>query len=366
MSTPFNVATGDPQAVKIWSKALQIAAIQKTFYSKFAGTSSNMPFQVYTDLSKGSGDRIYYDILAQMTGYGVNKNVALIDAVAGISTQESNVSFAQDSIMVEQKRLAHAWFRMASQRTHHDLLKAAMTNLSDRWATIMDRHAAAHLVGMLTELDTNGQAAVTDIGLHTEAVRVHDANHIENVGVTAAFTTAHLNRARWKAETMTIPNTIKPINVDGNTTMVALIRPEQAVSLQADSNWITAQSNAGDRGATNPLFSGMLGSWNGIAVHVWQYLPYATTAAPLRRFGILLGQQALAVAFGNAFDTLDQEKYGKDFVFAFVPREQTDYGQIKGMSAGCVFGMRRTMFNTDGTNRTAGMIRMDSVDAAIA
>lgn len=372
-ATPFAIATGDPQAVKIWSKALLVATIQKTFYGRFSGTGPDMPFQILTDLSKGSGDQIKFDLLQQMSGFGINGNAAMINALPGSSTNESNMVFRQETIEIEQKRLAHAWYRMSSQRTVHDLLKAAMSNLSDRWAVIIDRYAATHLVGLtaagLNAADTEGQATANDIAAHTSAVEAHDANHIFATNLAQPFQTdLHLNPARWKAETITDPAPLQPIRMGGNEHYVMFIRPEQANSLQQDPDWINAQANAGVRGEGNPLFTGALGTWNGLVIHVWNYLPFGTAGSATVRYAVLCGRQALAVAFGNAFDVLDQQKYGKDFVFAFVPREITDYGNIKGMSAGCVFGMRRTMFEQiagGGTMRTYGAIRVDSTDAAV-
>jgi N4-gp56 family major capsid protein len=371
MATPFNVATGDAQAVKIFSKLMMVAAIQKTMYSKFAGPGPDNAFQILTDLTKGPGDQIKFDLLEQMTGYGINGNTAMISAVAGSSTNESNLIFRQETVEVEQKRLAHAWYRMAQQRSLHDMMKASMGNLSDRWAVIIDRWAACHLVGLaaagLHANDTDGVAAATDIANHATTsggagIEAHDANHIYAVNQAALFQTVeHLNPMRWKAETMTIPNVIQPLRADGNDAYVVFIRPEQAASLQGDAEWVAAQSNAGLRGSENPLFSGMFGFWNGMAIKIWQYLPYGITAGATVRHAILVGKQAVAVAFGNAFDSLDQEKYGKDFVFAFVPREQSDYGNIKGVSAGAVFGMQRIMFN----GATHGCIRATSTDPVI-
>lgn len=371
--SPLAFVAGTPQTVKAWSKALMVATVQKTFYSRFSGTGSDMPFQVMTDLSKGPGDQIKFDLLQQMSGFGTNGNTAIIDALPGASTQEQNMTFRQETVEVEQKRLAHAWYRMSQQRTVHDLLKAAMMNLSDRFSVIFDRHAAAHLVGLtaagLNAADTEGIAAANDIDAMGDPVEAHDAAHIYATNIASAFgVVEHLNPARWKAETITDPAPIVPIRTGGNEHYVMFIRPEQAASLQGDADWITAQSNAQVRGDSNPMFTGALGMWNGIVLHSWQYLPYGTAGSATVRYGVLCGRQALAVAFGNAFDVLDQEKYGKDFVFAFVPRELTDYGNIKGMSAGCVFGMRRIMYEQiagGGTMRTFGCIRVDSTDAAV-
>jgi N4-gp56 family major capsid protein len=378
MATPFAVTSASAQSVKRWSDMLYMQTLFKTFYSKFSATDGSMPFHIQNDLTKGPGDTLKFDLLAQMNSYGVSGNTSMIDALAGISTQEQALVFSQEEVEIEQKRIAHAWFRMSQQRSVHDLRKAAMRNLSDMWAVVLDRYIAVQLVGLtaagLHANDTAGVAAATNYATHTtnmaagnQGVEAHDANHILAGGAAASFQTdAHLNPARWRAETVAAPNPIQRLNVDGNEAYVMFIRPEQANSLQSlDTDWLASQQNAGVRGQENPLFQGAFGSWNGIIIHVWNYLPFGSAGTATLRYGVLCGKQAVAVGFGNAFDVLDQEKYGKDFVFAFVPRDQSDYGNIKGMSAGCVFNTRRVMFNTDATSRSYGCLQVQSLDANV-
>ena len=369
MATPLEVLYTSPQAVKRWSKALMVATMQKTQYGKFSSSDGDKPFQILTDLTKGAGDQIKFDLLSQManTYFGINGNTAMINAVAGSSTNEQNLVFYQETVEIEQKRMAHSWYRMNQQRSLHDFMKAAMRNLSDQWAQTIDRWAAVHLVGLsvLNAADTAGTACVADIAAHQAtagggtAIEAHDPGHIMAGSSGVSFDPfLHLSAARWKAESLTTPSPLARINVDGHETFVMFIRPEQAASLTANSDWIAAQQGAGVRGMDNPIFSGALGTWGGIVVHVWHYLPYGSGASALQRYAVLCGKQALAVAFGNALDVIDQEKYGKDFVFAFVPRDQSDYGNIKGVSAGAIFGMRRTMF----ASATYGCLRVDSTD----
>lgn len=369
MATPYAIATGDPQAVKLWSQKMMIATLQKTYYSKFSSTRGDMPIQVLTDLSKGSGDQIKYDLLTQMSGYGVSKNTQLIgDFPAGISAGgEQNLVYHQDSINVEQKRFGHSWFRMSNQRTIHDLREDSKQNLSDRWAFIMDRYVFMHLVGGTATVANNAtfgdDTLLTDINTThgANAVVAQDAGHIMSALATGAFSTEHIDQARWKAETITSPAPLKKMTVDGVECYVLFIRPEQAYALQQDADWKAAQEMAGERGANNKMFTGALGMWNNTVLHVSTFIPTSSTANASDRYGILCGKQAATVAFGNAFDTLDQERYGKEFIFAFVDREVTDYGNAKGVSAGAIYGVKRVIFNS----LTHGCVRVDSRDAAI-
>lgn len=369
MATPYGIATGDALTVKVWSQKMMVAALHKTFYSKFSSTRGDKPFQVLTDLTKGQGDTIKYDLLSQMTGYGANKNAQLIgDFPSGIGAgAEQNLTYYQDSILVEQKRFAHSWFRMSSQRTIHDLREDSRQNLSDRWAYIMDRYVFMHLVGgtaTVANNATNGDdTLLTDINTNhgANAVVAQDAGHIFSTLATSAFSTEHIDGARWKAEVITSPAPLQKMTVDGMECFVLFIRPEQASALQQDADWKAAQEQAGVRGTDNRMFTGAMGMWNNCVIHVSNFIPTSSTASASDRYGILCGKQAATVAFGNAFDALDQERYGKEFMFAFVDREVTDYGQAKGVSAGAIFGVKRVIFNS----LTHGCVRVDSRDAAL-
>jgi N4-gp56 family major capsid protein len=372
MASPFAIATGDPQAVKIWSKLLMVAALQKTYYSKFSSTGTNMPVQVLQDLSRGPGDQIKYDLLSQMSGYGVSKNTQLIgDFPGGLSAGgEQNLVYFQDSINIEQKRLAHSWMRMSSQRTVHDLRKDASSNLTDRWAFIMDRYMFGHLIGITANIGGNANSPADDQALLTDINTTHGANpavvqdaaHIYSAGAATAFTLDHISFSRWKAETVVDPAPIQKMTIDGQECFVMFIRPEQANNLQQDPDWLTANANGAVRGTQNPMFTGSIGMWNNVVIHVSTYMPKGSVTNALDNFGVLCGKQAATVAFGNAFDTLDQEKYGKEFIFSWVERDVTDYGMAKGVSAGAIFGIKRAVFNT---NKSMGCIRVDSRDAAV-
>jgi N4-gp56 family major capsid protein len=262
-----------------------------------------------------------------------------------------------DSIVINQKRLAHAWYRMSQQRTVHELRKDSLMILADAWARIMDEYLFAFLCGTVGANATLG----TDITSHAAQalVTVEAASLIDNTG--SAMTVDMLDDMRWKAEARPQADggPVQKIRVDGFEGYLVFLHPYQAAQLQQDSEWRSAQENADVRGDQNKLFTGAMGHWNGLIVHVSNYLPFAAANVA---HGVLVGKQAATVAFGNAFDTLDQERYGKEFVFSWTERSQTDYNAIKGVSAGAIFGVKRTIFNSD----SHGVILLKTTSAAPA
>lgn len=348
--------TASDQTVKIWSKLLMHQVLKSTYYGKFSGSDPNNIIQVLTDLRKGPGDVIKYDLLQQDAGYGATADTAITD-----TAYESALAYKQDSVAIEQRRLAKAWTRMSQQRTIHQLRMDAMRNLGDAWARIMDQFMFAFLCG--TEgADTDLGTALAASGQDVQDIT--DADHlIDHSGDSpiATFTTDFIDEARWQAETIDYP--LQKLRVDGDEVYVMFLHPYQAKNLMATSNWKNAMQNAGPRDLKkNPIFAGSLGMWNGVVLHAAPYLP---ASASDKKHAILCGKQAGVVAFGNALDSLDQEKYGGDFVFQWVERTETDYNNIKGISASAVLGIKRCDFDiVGGTTGTEphGVIRVDSTD----
>ncbi len=345
----LDIATGSAQAVKIWSPLLLQQILYKTYYGRFASTRKDAPFHIVTDLSKGPGDQVKYDVVAQETGYGVNNNTTL-------EGSETTLTYYQDAIVIAQKRLAHAWYRMSQQRTVHELRKDSMLILADAFARIMDEYLFAFLVGTVG-LNT---ALGTDITNHgAQALSAIEATSlIDNTG--SAMTVDMLDDLRWRAESRAQADggPVQKVKVEGFEGYIVFIHPAQAANLQNDNEWRSAQENADVRGADNKLFTGAMGFWNGMVIHVSNYLPAAASNV---KNAVLVGKQAAVVAFGNPYDQLDQEKYGKEFVFSWVERAgNTDYGNIKGVSAGTIFGVKRTIFNS----KSHGTIVLRTTDIA--
>ena len=63
------------------------------------------------------------------------------------------------------------------------------------------------------------------------------------------------------------------------------------------------------------------------------------------RRNLFLGAQAGVYAEGNAYDTMEQQRVGKDSMMSWY-EETDDYGNEKGIAVGSIFGMKATRFNS--------------------
>ena len=67
-------------------------------------------------------------------------------------------------------------------------------------------------------------------------------------------------------------------------------------------------------------------------------------ATSVRR-NLFLGAQAGVFAQGNAYDTMEQQRVGRDNMMSWY-EETDDYGNEKGIAVGSIFGMKATRFNS--------------------
>ena len=337
--------TNSVQTVKLWSKLLMREAIFKTFFNRFLGTGANAIIQRVSDLESKAGDTVYYDLLVQMTGYGVDGDTKL-------EGKEEELVYYQDTVKIDQKRLGHAFRRMSQQRTLHQLRTDARANLSDRWAVIYDQFMWAYLTGKAF-----GDLA-TALPFAANSLQAPDAPHLhDKTGST--MTVAFIDALVEKARTLTPP--LRPALVNGEEKFVLVLHPYQVTAMRTatgEGKWLDITKSAGPRGAGNNIWSGALGEYNGVILHMSSYIPFDSVAG--EAYAPFLGAQAGVLAFGNAYSRFDQQTFGRGNMFSWFERTD-DYGNEKGVAAGSIYGIKKTRFNS----ADFGVIRLDT-DAAAA
>lgn len=124
-ATTYNV--NDPNAVKLWSKYLNVEVLKTCWATRFMGDETSV-VQRKDETSKGPGDRITYGLRMQGTGAGVS----------GDNTAEGNeeaLTVYTDNLFIDQLR--HQFRnggRMSQQRVSFDMRQEAMSALRDWWA----------------------------------------------------------------------------------------------------------------------------------------------------------------------------------------------------------------------------------------
>lgn len=332
----------DSQTVKIWSKMAMAEALKATLIFTLLGTGKKSVLQRLNELEKNAGDTIKYDLRMQATGAGVKGSNRLRD-------NEEEMVYHQDTVVIDQLRHGHSFTRMSQQRSVHDLRMDAKESLADWWAGTLDSYAMRYLGG-----DTSinhGQAGVAPDSDHY--IVCGDVSHSGTIATDEAslgsndqFDIMDLDYAKEKARTIT--PMVSPTMVDGKEMYVAVLHEYSLTDLRTSANssatikWSEIQQYANVRGNKNPIFNGVAGVYNNIIIKdsTRIYSPISSV-----RRNLFLGAQAGVFAIGNAYDKIDQKKFGPNNMMSWY-EESDDYGNEKGVAAGMIFGLKACRYNS--------------------
>lgn len=340
--TEFGV--NHPLSNKIYSKTLAKEVIRKTFIGDFVGSGKGALIQELEDLKKNAGDQITFGLRVQLQGTGV----------AGDSTLEGNeeaLSFYDDKLVVDQLRHAvRTKGKMTEQRVPYALREESKEGLVDWYADRMDTAFFNHICGNTAQTDVRytGMNAVTAPSTNRILIAGGQAND-ESLTSTDTFTLEMVDVARARAENFSIADNtgslIRPIKHKGGDYYVMFLHDYQVHNLRtntATGQWQDIQKAAMQGGDVkgNPIFNGALGIHNGVVLHkasrITQGVDSSTGAAVANtRRAVLCGAQSAVIAFGNGGTGVKGYKWNE---------EMFDYGNQLGVSAGNIFGVKKTKF----------------------
>lgn len=339
--------TNDSQTVKIWSTLTMREALKQTMFAKFLGKGKKSIIMRLTDLEKQAGDTIKYDLLMQMVNDGVKGD-------ARMRGNEEALTYYQDSVVIDQLRNAHSFKRMSQQRTVHDLRADAKANLADWFADKYDTYMfnclcgnTSHSFGQATTAPDADHYVVSGDVSNTGTIADDEGNLSDNDQIQLA----DMDFAKEKAKTFTtgsIP-TIRPVMIDGQEMYVVVLHPYSVTDLRLDVansayvSWPDIQMYANKRGLKNPIFDGSLGVYNGMILFESTRIYSPVTSV---RRNLFLGAQAGVFAVGNAYNTLAQQRMGKDNLMSWY-EDSDDFGNENAIAVGNIFGMKKCVFNSD-------------------
>ena len=340
-----NYGTNNPLAVKLWSKMLSVEALKATWIYKFIGDSTSSMIQIKEELSKSAGDQITYGLRMQLSGNGV-----LGDGV--LEGNEEALTTYSDALIINQLRHAvRSQGRMSQQRVPFSVRDEALSGLRDWWADRLDWGGFNQLCGNLgPSAPSVTSSDIRWTGL--QATIAPDANHYTNAAATAndtglgntnIFNLTMLDKAMERAKTLT--PAIRPIDVKGKKFYCAWLHPYQVTDMRTSTStgqWLDIQKAAMTGGLVedNPIFDGSLGVYNGGILHedarvTTGYNPSGNAAIANVRRAVFCGAQAGMIGFGR------DNSVNK---FTWV-EELFDYENQLGVSAGLIWGLKKTVFN---------------------
>jgi N4-gp56 family major capsid protein len=295
---------------QIWVSKIQKEGEKENWVSKLTAKDGSNVIHQNTKLIDEKGTKITFGLAMELTGAGVTGNTVL-------KGQEENFTVYDFSVSIDQVRHAVAsteWDNKKPAYEQWPLIKDALKTWYGNW------HEKT-FVSKMTATPTSGEF-ISAAAAGTE------------VAITAAdkLTCALISKAKRKAM-MHSPKVI-PVKVDGVDTYIMLVGTWAARDLKTDTTWIEAQRQANVRDAMkNPLFSGVIGFWDGVAVFEWERIANTATGAASANVvhNLLLGKQACCHAIGRNMWPIKQDD---------------DYGNVLGQGVAFWGGMEKTKYNS--------------------
>ena len=342
--------TNNALAVKLWSKRLSVEALKATWISRFIGEGTDAMIQIKDETQKSAGDQITYGLRMQLSGNGT-----LGDGV--LEGNEEALTTYSDALIINQLRHAvRTAGRMSQQRVPFVVRDEALSGLRDWWSDRIDWSGFNQLCGNVGPSGSFASPPLTGQDIRWTGLNspiAPDSNHYTNTAGTAddtglgssnTFDLTLINKAVERAKTLT--PAIRPIDVAGKKFYVCWLHPYQVTALRtntATGQFLDIQKAAMTGGLVedNPIFDGSLGVYNGVILHedarVTQgYNPSGLAAITTVRRAVFCGAQAGMIGFGR--DNAPNK-------FTWV-EELFDYENQLGVSAGLIFGLKKTTFNS--------------------
>lgn len=340
-------ATNDPLTVKQWSEGTDAEVLKKVSWFKYVGKKSTALLQWKDQLEKAPGDTITFGLRMQL-------NEAPRTEGETLEGNEQSLRYFDHSITINECVDAVRFNRkMSAQRVAHDLRSDAKDGVSDQLANALDTSFFNQIAGY------NPAAGVEPTFRGNNDVVGPDAEHLiiakgvateELLDGDATDTEMKLDLIDICVErAKTLTPAIRPAKLDfmgGRELYVMFLHPYQITQLRKqDSRFDVVQRAvlSGGEHEYNPLFTGNTVEWNGVLVTESSRIPNGinaggTDATNVRR-GVFCGAQAAAVGWGR-----EDAGGGPQGRYTWV-EETFDYGREKGVSAGCIVGMKKNVFD---------------------
>lgn len=307
---------------------------------QFAGTNSNSMVQIKDETQKGAGDKITYGLRMQLQAAGIQGDGTLE------GNEESLVTYS-DSILINQLRNAvRSAGRMSQQRVPFSVRDEALSGLRDWYADRFDTSGFNQLCGNTVQTNTSYTGNNATVAVDSSHQRwASTATTDQGLTSTQTFNLNLFDSAVEVCKTLT--PAIRPVRTGGKEFYLGFLHPYQVTDMRINTStgqWLDIQKAAmtGGEISDNPIFDGALGVYNGVIIHSDFRIPLgiqsaaSTTAVANTRRAVVAGAQALMLGYGR------DNGPGR---YTWV-EELFDYENELGVSVGCIFGMKKTIFNS--------------------
>jgi len=338
--------TNNPLTRKRWAKDLFKVVLPAIEYSALVGNNADAAVHMRTELGKGQGDTITFGIrlpLSEAPRVGQEE----------VEGYEEKLDFKDFSCTIEEvNKAVDTGGVMEAQRIPYDLMKVGKDALAEWWP------------GWLSELLINTLVGNSEyrVGTHVfaQAITEPDSDHhliVNDQANEAAITSSDvldltfLDRMKQKAELMNqdVDGAFKlrPWIIKGKPYFKVMMHNYVFDALRQNTNtgdWGDLRRNAGKLEQPEAEIE-----YNGLIVSKSERVPKMRTVGSGGVYRtVLLGKQAAVFAWGGAGES-------KGTVMSFVPytKDAKRFTMIRG---GAILGVKKTIFDVNGTDMDYGII----------
>jgi N4-gp56 family major capsid protein len=299
---------------ELWAAKVQKEGSKASWFNKLSASDGSKPIHTNTELVGKKGVKITFPLAMELTGAGVTGNTTLAGSEDALTVYDFSVEIDQIRNAVSSTE----WDNKKPVYEQWPLIKDALVTWFGNWQDNT-------LITKLTASPTGTSAA-------GEWMSAASAGTEVAIAATDKLTTTLISKCKRRAKKHA-PK-VMPFNIDGGEYYVLLISLEAARDLRTDSVWIAAQQYAGVRDAMkNPIFSGAMGIWDGVAVYEYERISVTATGASsaLVSHNLLLGKQAACYAIGRNMWPI---------------QHKDDYDNVVGQGVACWAGIEKTKYNS--------------------
>ncbi|HYM32302.1 MAG TPA: N4-gp56 family major capsid protein [Candidatus Cybelea sp.] len=359
-STDFGL--NDALAVKLWSKDLDVQALQATDIFPLIG-DENAIIQEKNESSKGPGDQVTYGLRIQLVGPGFTENELAEGNGESLAIYSDKLTINELGHVVSVK----SENTIDQQRVPFNLRLEARDGLKDWWAKRMSlsffnqicSYTPINNAGTFSGTKYSGlQGATAATTVGNRILRQSSATDDANLTANDTFTLDLIDKAKEQAVSPpldangnnTIPK-VRPVRVNGEDVYCFYMHPYQITSMRTNTGtgqWtdITKFAYMGGKPMDNPIFNGALGYYNKCVLREAYDITAGVSNAGVAQNGangtanvrraVLLGAQAAAIGFGQR-DRPSKYRWNEELF---------DHKRRMEVSAWAIWGMKKIQFGT--------------------
>jgi N4-gp56 family major capsid protein len=339
---------GSDLTMKQWSEATILEMEKYSTIDKFIGEGPNNVIQRRTDLNAKKGQTLEFDLLKKLTGDPVINEEEL-------TGNEEKMEFVTDTVKIAEMAFAvKKYGKFEDIKSKKNLLSLAKGELSLHMRETYDSYIVRLLSGDTT-LDS-GDGAWTGTAPSTNR-KLYGGNWDGASGIDTGddwLRVRDLSRAKQYAR---VTCGIRPVMVEGVETYVVIMHPYVWGMIRAkDPDYENALLYAEQRGKENPMWSGIHGWWDGMAIYLNDHCITNATYSTAYR-SLFLGAQAGILAWGEG---------------PYAGEQDYDYGRKKGVSISMLWGFAKSVLGPDDFQSPStytddyGVVTIDSYAAALS